>query len=171
MAQRGRNETELLELSKLFETGHENMLERALDHVRKLGGADVAAIGPLDGRSFQLQAHAGTVSPTLLEAMRRGVMAGRPLLKRLGDGEMLEITETASNPNLSELNQAGVRSVLLNFVRISESPICLALFRLAPQDEFGSSFESEASAVQSVGNQSLQTARHVAHWHIPRLDG
>ena len=150
LAQRGRNENELLELSKLFETGHENMLESALEHIRKLGGADVAAMGRLEGRSFQLQAHAGTVSPTLLEAMRQGVMAGRPLLKRLGDGEMLEMSEIASNPNLNELTQAGVRSVLLNFVRIAEAPICLALFRLAPQDEFGSSFESEASMLQSV---------------------
>jgi HD-GYP domain-containing protein (c-di-GMP phosphodiesterase class II) len=147
LTQHARNENELLELSRLFESGEENVLQRALDHVRKLGQADVAAIGRLEGRTFQLQAHAGEVSATMLEAMRQGVMASRPILRRLGDGEMLEVLDTASNPAMSDLVRAGVRSVLLSFVRISAAPICLALFRLArSNDEFGSDGDTAAKA-------------------------
>ena len=143
LAQRARNENELLELSRLFESGEENVLQRALEHVRKLGQADVAAIGRLEGRTFQLTTQDGEISPTMLEAMRHGVMASRPVLRRLGDGEMLEVTDIASNPAMSDLVRAGVRSVLLNFVRISAAPICLALFRLAQSNEFGNEFGDE----------------------------
>jgi HD-GYP domain-containing protein (c-di-GMP phosphodiesterase class II) len=144
LTQRARNENELLELSRLFESGEENVPKRALEHLRKLGGADVAAIGRLEGRTFQLTTQAGEISASLLEAMRQGVMASRPILRRLGDGEMLEITDTASNPAMSNLVGAGVRSVLLSFVRLSAAPICLALFRLAAGNEFDDEFGSEA---------------------------
>jgi HD-GYP domain-containing protein (c-di-GMP phosphodiesterase class II) len=136
LTQTQRNENELLELSRLFESGEENMLQRALEHVRKLGQADVAAIGMLEGRTFQLMTQAGEVSPNMLQAMQRGVMASRPILRRLGDGEMLEVADTTSHPALTDLVQAGVRSVLLSFVRSSAAPICLALFRLTQSDEF-----------------------------------
>jgi HD-GYP domain-containing protein (c-di-GMP phosphodiesterase class II) len=150
LAQRARNENELLELSRLFESGEENVLQRALEHVRQLGVADVAAIGRLEGRTFQLTTQAGEISPNMLEAMRRGVMASRPILRRLGDGEMLEVTDTASNPALSDLVQAGVRSVLLSFVRISEAPICLVLFRLVQGDTFGNEFGDDSDATATV---------------------
>jgi HD-GYP domain-containing protein (c-di-GMP phosphodiesterase class II) len=140
LAQRARNENELLELSRLFESGEENVLQRALEHVRKLGAADVAAIGRLEGRTFQLTTQAGEVSALMLETMRQGVTASRPILRRLGDGEMLEIADTASNPAMSDLVRAGVKSVFLSFVRIAEAPICLALFRLAQGENFGNEF-------------------------------
>jgi HD-GYP domain-containing protein (c-di-GMP phosphodiesterase class II) len=144
LAQRSRNENELLELSRLFESG-DHVLQRAIDHVRKLGQADVAAIGRLETRTFRLQAHAGEVSANMLEAMQRGVMASRPILRRLGEGEMLEVADMANNPAMSDLVQAGVRSVLLSFVRISEAPICLALFRVANGNEFGDQSDAPAT--------------------------
>ena len=167
LAQRARNENELLELSRLFETGEENVLQRALDHVRKLGQADVAAIGQLEGRTFGLTTQAGEVSATMLEAMRQGVTASRPILRRLGDGEMLEIADTTSNPAMSDLVRAGVESVLLSFVRISATPICLALFRLAQNndefcDEFGSNADTAAKANGWDNDQrrAIQTGIH-----------
>ena len=173
LAQRARNENELLELSKLFESGEENVLQRALDHVRKLGQADVAAIGQLEGRTFGLTTQAGEVSATMLEAMRQGVMASRPILRRLGDGEMLEITDTASNPAMSDLVRAGVRSVLLSFVRISATPICLALFRLArSNDEFGdeSGTATKANGWDNDQRRAIQTGIHALNALLGNLE-
>jgi HD-GYP domain-containing protein (c-di-GMP phosphodiesterase class II) len=134
LVQRSRTETELLELSKVLEHNDETVLERALEHVRRLGQADVAAIGRLDGRHFVLQAHAGVVSAAVLAAMQSGVMAGRPILRRLADGEVLEMTDVASNPALADLAAVGVRELLLGFVRVAQIPIGLVLFRFGPQD-------------------------------------
>ena len=150
LIQTQRNENELLELSRLFESGEENLLQRALEHVRKLGAADVAAMGRLEGRTFQLTTQTGEVSATMLEAMRQGVTASRPILRRLGDGEMLEIADTASNPAMSDLVRVGVRGVLLSFVRITAAPICLALFRLAQSNEFGNEFGPGTSPTPKV---------------------
>jgi HD-GYP domain-containing protein (c-di-GMP phosphodiesterase class II) len=165
LARRARSDNDLLELSRLSESGESDTLERALEHLRQIAGADVAAIGPLEGRSFQLRAHAGEVGPAMLEAMRRGVTASRPILRRLTDGETLEVADTASNPALVELARAGVSSVLLSLVRVAEAPVALALFRTEVPDEFGATSNHSGRARREVGwdndqRRTIETGIH-----------
>jgi HD-GYP domain-containing protein (c-di-GMP phosphodiesterase class II) len=163
LEERARNDLELLELSRLFESAEENMLERALEHIRKLGNADVAMIGRLEGRALRWQSHAGTPSTAMLQVMQHGLLTNHPALRRLGDGEVFEVTDTADNPSLVDLNAVGIKSLLVRFVRVAEAPLAVALFRLEPMDEFSAS--SSGSVQRAIGwnnshRRAIETGVH-----------
>jgi HD-GYP domain-containing protein (c-di-GMP phosphodiesterase class II) len=163
LEERARNDNELLELSRLFESAEENTLERALEHIRKLGNADVAMIGRLEGRAFRWQSHAGTPGPAMLQVMQHGLLTNHPALRRLGDGEVFEVADTTTNPSLSDLNEVGIKSLLVRFVRVAEAPLALALFRLEPTDEFSAS--SSGSVQRALGwhndqRRAIETGVH-----------
>jgi putative nucleotidyltransferase with HDIG domain len=131
LAQEAEERRLLLELSRSLETSNDpqTAMQVALERIRELGGADLAAIGSLKGDQFLLRALAGGGSSQVLAQMG-AVPAHHPLFSWMSSrGEALEIEDTSQVPDAQSLAALGVRSVYLRSLPSDTSTSGLALFR------------------------------------------
>jgi putative nucleotidyltransferase with HDIG domain len=131
LAQEAEERRLLLELSRSLESSNDpqTAMQVALERIRELGGADIAAIGSLKGEQFLLRALAGSTDNQVLERMG-AVPAHHPLFAWMSSrGEALEIEDTSQVPDAHSLASLGVRSVYLRSLPNDTSTSGLALFR------------------------------------------
>lgn len=124
-----RQKQALLDLSQLIEGGRPEVLRQALDQVRYLARSDLAVLGVMEKRVFNMRAWSGDLSPGL-----RAVIEAVPIevLRELGMAghRSLFVADTTPYPILQPLRQHGVRSLYVIAVVVEPGMVAgLALMR------------------------------------------
>ena len=105
----------LLELTQLLARNDKTVMQEALDKIRNLSATDLVIVGTLEGDTYRLRAHSGTLdTPEMQTLLENGVTPHRLAeLHVPNNGSGLEITHIFDQPQLHTLQTAGVQAAYI----------------------------------------------------------
>jgi putative nucleotidyltransferase with HDIG domain len=121
----------LLELTQLLARNDKDVMQEALDKLRALSATDLIIVGTLEGDTYRLRAHSGTLdTPAMQTLLENGVTPHRLAeLHVPTNGSGLEISHIFDQPELRTLQTAGVQAAYITRIELESVASGMSAFR------------------------------------------